>query len=381
MNQTLPPASDESKPLVSQPTKRQLLASGSELPCPRGATSVRPSKIDGWLHEQHRRDRLQPVRARWEARATGFNRAIGELTVENPWHPELPQLKARRAYAVARVARLSADLVPRLNWCGTESLPVACGCGFVGAKKTCRQWYLCGSCRARRAPQLEASIRRGLDRALSAEVNRWGAEGAPGMRPQLVLLTLTQRHSGNLSTDQTALAEGWRKLYKRMHEEHGQFPYAGVWEVTKGDDGQGHVHLHIACVWRYRDWKRIRLQWMRACPSSQRVTFVAKRRDRKASSPSSVAKYLGKYLAKGSDTASFTPTLRAEVSAAFYNQRSVLASSFFFVRIEKCCRKCNERYRLVEEPKPDFFDTFPRESTLNLYFHGLEPPSNAETNR
>ena len=40
--------------------------------------------------------------------------------------------------------------------------------------------------------------------------------------------------------------------------------------------------------------------------------------------------------------------MRAEVSAAFYNQRSVFTSAFFWRRIAKCCAKCHERYRLVE---------------------------------
>lgn len=294
----------------------------------------------------------------------------------SPWAPELQQLKRRRAYAVARVARLNADIAPRLDWCGTESLPVKCGCGYVGARKTCRQWWLCGACREKRAVTLQADIRRGLDRALSAEVNRWALDGARGMKPQLVLLTLTQKHSGNLTTDQTALANGWRSLYKRMHEEHGRFPYAGVWEVTRGNDGLGHVHLHVAAVWGYRDWSRVREQWLRACPTSARITFVAKRADGKASSPSSVGKYLGAYLAKGCDLRAFDPTLRAEVSAAFYNQRSVISSAHFFTRYEKCCRKCNERYRLVEMEKPTLRDLIPGGQSINLYFHGLEPPSN-----
>lgn len=195
------------------------------------------------------------------------------------------------------------------------------------------------------------------------------------MKPQIVLLTLTQKHSGNLTTDQAALAEGWRALYKRMNEDYGKFPYAAVWEVTTGDDGLGHVHMHIAAIWRYRDWSRVRQQWLRACPTSQRITFVAKRRDGKPSSPSSTAKYLGKYLSKGVDTRSFNPWLRAEVSAAFYNQRSVLASLGFFKKYEKCCKKCNERYRLEEVPKPDPFERLPSMS-LNLFFHGLEPPAN-----
>lgn len=384
MNPTLPAASDERNRSVSEPTKPELrgpvlsyLAPESQhLSARRGQT-----REPGWIDEQHRRDRLSPVRARWEARASALNADIGTLAADNPWHGDLPQLKRCRAYAVARVARLSADMLPRLSWCGTESLPIRCGCGYVGARKTCRQWWLCGSCRAKRSPSLAANIRSGLDASLSAAVSEWGARGGVGMKPQIVLLTLTQAHSGNLSADQTALASGWRTLYKRMHEEHGAFPYVGVWEVTRGTDGLGHVHMHIAAVWRYRDWGRIREQWVRACPSSQRITFVAKRKDGKASSPSSVSKYLGKYLSKGVDLSGFNGTLRAEVSAAFYNQRSVITSAYFFRRREKCCRKCNERYRLVEEPKPTLDELIPGGQTINLFFHGLEPPPNADANR
>jgi hypothetical protein len=302
-----------------------------------------------------------------------LNTAIGAIAADRPFAPELVQMKRCREYASARAARLRADMVPRLNWCGTESLHVRCACGYVGAKKRCRQWWLCPTCRDKRMPSLGGDIRRGLDRALKKEVERWGRGGAKGMKPQIVLVTLTQKHSGNLSADQQALAEGWRKLYKRMHEDYGSFPYVGVWEVTKGRDGLGHVHMHLAVVWSYRDWSRIRDQWIAACPTSSYLTFVAKRRDGKASTPASVGNYLGKYLSKGADLGSFGPTLRAEVSAAFYNQRSVIASVRFFAKLVKCCSKCHQRYYLEE---PEFESQRMRhEMTLGLYFHGLEPPS------
>jgi len=131
--------------------------------------------------------------------------------------------------------------------------------------------------------------------------------------------------------------------------------------------------MHVALVWRYRDWSRIRDQWISACPSSQYVTFIAKRKDGKPSSPSSVAKYLGKYLSKGADLGGFNATMRADVSAAFYNQRSVLASLGFWLRIEKCCRTCRERFRLVELEAVSVFDRI-ASGPLSLYFHGLEPP-------
>lgn len=322
--------------------------------------------------------RLEPVRLRWERRATELNADIVRLPEDAP-DEQRERLKRKRKYAVDRVQRLRADIAPRLMTCATEGLPIACKCGPVGAKKTCRQWWLCRDCRAKRSPSLCADIRRGLDAALEREVTAWGRRGGVGTKPQIVLLTLTQKHSGNLSADQSALALGWRKLYKRMNEDYAKFPYVAVWEVTRGRDGLGHVHMHIAVVWAYRKWSRVRKQWERACPSSQYITFVKKRRDKetgreKASSPASVANYLGKYLSKGVDVNAFDGTLRAETSAAFYNQRSVFTSLHFWQSRVKCCRKCNERYRLVEVEPVSFFETVPN-GVLNLYFHGLEPPN------
>lgn len=348
----------------------------SDLRSPRGATSVgtraTPRDGAGWIDESHRRDKLAPVRLGWERRASGLNREIANAEPG----ADVEQLKRCRAYAVARVARLTADIAPRLDACGTVSIPIACACGLVGAKRRCRQWWLCGDCRAKRAPSLGADIRKGLDAALSAEVYRWGDGGGRGMRPQIVLMTMTTEHTGDVGADQGAIALGWRKLYKAMHADYGAFPYCGVWEVTRGRDGLGHVHLHVAVIWRYRDWARVREQWIAACPSSQYLTLVAKRKDGKASSPSSVGKYLGKYLGKGADVAGFEPRLRAEVSAAMYNQRSVVASAHFWRRVEKCCAKCNERYRLVEIEPVGIFDR--GHGVLVLDFTGsnrLEPPS------
>ena len=320
--------------------------------------------------------RLEPVRLRWEARTTALNRDVMALAQGGP-SPELDALKRRRAYAVARVARLRADIKPRLEGCGVESLPLACACGLVGAKKTCRQWWLCLECRARRAPQLSAGIRKGLQLALERETEKWGRRGGHGQRPQIILLTLTQKHSGDIVADQQAIATGWRALYKRMHERYGSFPYVGVWEATRGRDGLGHVHMHVAVIWGYRCWKQIRKMWGRACPTSLYLDIKRKRKDRKASSPASVANYLGKYLSKGADASGYTPTQRADISAAFYNQRSVLTSLHFWKKHKKCCSKCQQSYRLVEieiESIRQRLCDLP-EQTINLYFHGLEPPS------
>ena len=351
MTDTLPPASDDIKSRKRANNYVRRLAYNSRtrqgasgLGSPRGATSVRRRlKLD----EKHRRQRLRPVREKWERRATELNARVERTAWDAP---EMPALKSCRKYAVARVAKLNGDIAPRLEACGQESLPVVCGCGPVGAKKTCRQWWLCGACRARRAPMLGADIRKGLEAALVEARERWGRDGGRGMEPQIRLLTLTAAHTGDLVADQSSIAVGWRKLYKRMHEDYGEsFPYVGVWEVTPGTDGLGHVHLHLAVVWRWRDFWRIREQWEAACPSS-RYLDIKRRKDGKESSPSSVGKYLGKYLSKGCDVNGFDERLRAEVSAAFYNQRSVLTSVRFWTKkYKRCCRKCGEGFRLDEE--------------------------------
>lgn len=376
MTDTLPVEADNCKDVsqatsrvVSALTKSLRPAGRSGLGSPRGAKSVRRTRArydsGTWIDEGHRRERLTPVREGWELKATRLNAAIANL---GPEAPELDELKRRRAYAVSRVAKLRGDIAPRLVDCGKEPLAIVCGCGPVPARKTCRQWWLCGDCRAKRSPSLTHDIRKGLAFALDNEVKEWGKNGARGQEPQIFLLTLTQKHSGDLSADQCAIADGWRALYKRLNEDNGKFPYVGVWEVTKGTDGKGHVHMHVAVVWRYRDWSRIRAQWLSACPTSMYLDIKKRRKDGKDSSPSSVAKYLGKYLSKGADVGSFTPVLRAEVSAAFYNKHSVMTSKGFWRRVTKCCRKCSERYRLATED--DVIEVWHRVSPSELHPNG-----------
>lgn len=355
-------------------------SSPPDLGSPNGATSVRRRESArsalpaGWIDEHHRRDRLAPAQARWEARATRLNgilasRALGIVDDEPD---DTPTIKRKRSYAVSRVQRLRADIAPRLDDCSTEFLPIACACGLVGATQACRQFWLCATCRAKRTGPLSADIRRGLRAALDREVEAWGREGARGMRPELRLITLTVRHSGNLSTDQQAIARGWRSLYKRMHEEYGAFPYVGVWEVTPGRDGLGHVHMHLAVIWRWRNYKRIREQWERACGSSLQFDIKRKRRDGRASTPTSITSYIAKYVSKGVDIAAFTPRLRAEVSAAFYNQRAVITSLGFWMREPKCCAKCKCRYRLVEIEAAPYADRF--HGPVDLYLPKARPP-------
>jgi len=258
---------------------------------------------------------MAPRRAIWQERAA--RRGQGEL---------------KTVYALRRADALGRPYVTRLRQCGRRGLRVKCGCkGWRGVRPfTCRQHLTCKTCQRDRSRRMGARIRAGLESAL-------------GKRPgeMIVLLTLTLRHSGAVDADRKSLADGWRRFYRSLNRTYGKFPYVGVWEVTPGDDGRGHMHMHVAVVWPWRDWSDCRRMWLRACPQSERITFVARRRDGRASDPKSVANYLGKYLSKGIDTIDFTTELRTQIVAASYNTRWVFTSRCFWITFAPLCQRCN----------------------------------------
>lgn len=289
-----------------------------ELPCPK---SQQVSAVD----ERWRTLLLEPIRDRWRARAGDRDRAGHQ-----------------RDYAARRAEALGRPVGPRVGKCGTVGAMVACACPGASRFRPygCRQWFLCARCRKERSPRLGRRIREGLLARFAEEVDAWN--GKRDERPRLVLLTLTVRHSGDLAVDREALASGWRRFYKRMNRWIGVYPYAGVWEVTPSDDG--HLHAHVAVVWPWLKWKDVRALWLESCPESERINMVAKRRDGKASTPSSVANYLGKYLSKG--VGDFSPRLNAEVSAAMYNKRSVFTSTGFWEKFVPVCPTCDRSWHV-----------------------------------
>lgn len=280
---------------------------------PGVATTVSEPIVD----EQRWSQRTASHLAKWRARAD--DTALGGV---------------RRRYAGSRVAALQRPYSARSVGCGRKGVTLRCHCPGVRVIRPygCRQHLTCEICRRRRAKRLGSRIRAGLETAI-------GAAPAGSM---IVLVTLTVRHSGDVVSDRRALADGWRGLYQRMHRRGwGRFPYVGVWEVTPGADGLGHVHAHLAVVWPWRDWGEVRELWLDACPQSERITFVAGRRDGRASDPRSVANYLGKYLAKGVQERGFDPVLRADVCAAAYQSRWVFTSRRFWIPWVPLCPGCN----------------------------------------
>lgn len=281
----------------------------SGLPCPE---SQQVSPLDERLYGEL----MEPRRKSWLARAAV---ASGELKV---------------VYALRRAAALGRPYVSKLRSCGVKGTRVKCGCkGWRGVKPhTCRQHLLCATCQRARSRRLGMRIRAGLEAALSAR---------PG--EMLVLITLTLRHSGDVALDRERLSEGWRKFTKAFWKTYGKFPYVGVWEVTPGDDGAGHMHMHVAVVWPWRNWSDVRGMWLDACPESERISFVARRRDGRQSDPKSAANYLGKYLSKGLQTDEFSAELRTRVVAGTYNTRWVFTSRHFWLTFVPTCQRCNCR--------------------------------------
>ncbi|HLF23149.1 MAG TPA: hypothetical protein VI565_04435, partial [Burkholderiales bacterium] len=320
---------------------------------------------------------LIPQREQWSARAAAqFAIANGPELDPDGLPIDRAAAGRRYVYATQRVGSLGRDLSPKLRACGMTVFPIACGCPSSRAwgAMTCRQSWLCKRCRKARARKIAGKVEVALDARMAAETERAqnGAFGFGGWRSTLriVLVTLTVRHSGDIARDRDRILRGWQNVRKRYHEEWGRFPSVLVWEVTPGDDGLGHVHAHVACVWPHRDWKKIRRWWMAGthdgkAPTDTNATarinfscgFRFKNQPRNTkqqpTTARTMARYLAKYISKGADSSAFSSELTAMVSAAFYNQRSIVTSHRFWLPRDlkcPCCGLVKTRARgLVEE--------------------------------
>lgn len=129
-----------------------------------------------------------------------------------------------------------------------------------------------------------------------------------------------------------------------MHKWIGRHAYAGVYEVTPGTDGRGHVHAHVLLVWpRWLDYGRVRSLWLAASRgSSTRIDIRGIDCDARRATA-----YVCKYMSKGSEA--LAPDLAGRVIAAFYGRRAITASRRFW--LPTCgCRTCGERVRRDPDP-------------------------------
>lgn len=254
-------------------------------------------------------------------------------------------------YAANRSASLRRRLGVRLRQCGTVIMEVRCDGGRVATvPRPCRQWWVCPTCRGRRANGMRRRIVDGLALA-------WyrATRGNDARDFRIRLTTLTVRHTGDFAADRRRLADAWRGFYKRVtqaKDSHGRpwlgrFPYVAVWEVTPGRDGLGHPHIHVAWVGpRFVDYGVLARMWRAAI--GDRKARPPNHQTRVGGGEKSVigcANYLGKYMSKGVELGGFNDELRAQVLASFYNAHLVLTSHRFWGPKE--CGCCGGRWRLV----------------------------------
>lgn len=308
----LPPPADKAPP----PAK----GSGSEYPCP---DPEGPEQYLSDYAEWRRLRLLEDTRIRWAQKAR-------EATTEGSY-----------TYAANRAAALARPLQPRMRQCGRVIYEIACGnrsAKPILLHRPCRQWWVCKRCRLRRSHALRGRITSAMSAA-------WAAATAGGVRAAIRLTTFTVRHVGTLADRRRAVADGWRRFYKAVHAWLGRFPYVATWEVTPGDDGYGHPHLHLAWIGpRFVPYGRMLAIWRWAVRDPGAVLHHAGNRKHGAGNTAhGIANYLAKYLSKGVELSNFTDDLRSEVVAAFYNAHLVLTSHKFWVR--KTCDCCGERFR------------------------------------
>ncbi len=260
---------------------------------------------------------------------------------DEAWAELVPQLQQRirgrqprkwhhdRARAVAKPRTLRAEQ------CGTQVGWLYCGCKRRPMYDRCRVRDLCESCRSRWSKRAYARSIKALREQGELEWYRWEKEGRrPGMRPALVLLTLTIRDSGDLARDEGILKAAWHDWRAWLRGRLGRsWPYELRVEVTPGTGGLGHVHLHAIGLLPWVSWEDANAAWRRAVSrkgghstqwdiSATRASVDGMRR---------AARYLAKYSAKGEDLRHL-PTLAASWRVAHYGRRTTTASRGWWVQ-------------------------------------------------
>jgi len=340
------------------------LANGTRELVPTGVTvTVNPSESDDFLRAvadiclpwQLHKAKVAMYRARLreldaERHLTRARRAgeLAELGHELAHEAYLDHLSAAAAASVsaerayARAKGLARRLDTRVHGCESESALVwhchACGNRHATPKR-CGARSVCASCSAYR-PGLTKRMRAGLGRALREARDRWNKQGRPALRePRLSLLTLSVVHSGDVEHDRRIIERGWARLrawLAKVGAAHSG--YLRTWELTRGDDGKGHVHVHVAILLPWLPLDELTEAWRRATDGAGEQANLARHRvgkrhasSRKTSASSAVS-YVAKYVTKGSVSRAWGPDVAAGWVRASAGHRSYTTSRALLVR-------------------------------------------------
>jgi len=187
-----------------------------------------------------------------------------------------------------------------------------------------------------------------MDGALRAARARYYARGRRGRVPGVYLITLTMPHGGDIAGDRRRLGEAVRRLFKVAQRTRWWSTYALTYEVTPGDDGQGHVHAHLAVIAQWVPYDELHNAWRAAMPGA-RVLDVSPPRSG-SDEASMAAGYLAKYVTKGIEVAEFTGRKAGELLVAFHGRRKVTTSRHFWLPPDIRCPCCGFRFRTVGMP-------------------------------
>jgi hypothetical protein len=294
-----------------------------------------------------------------------------------PGYYAMGRWSAQRAhYALQRAWALTSDLTPRLRACGTSVRHVRCDCHRRSIHARCRQRWVCDECRVdwsrRCSRKLMAALCGHLDAELRREhpPTRWQAERRHGSI--VVLITASVRQVGSIASRREQIRDAWTAVRKYIQKTTGRsWPYALVWEFTEGTRSAGNLHVHIAAVWPWVDWKRIVRVWRRAVHDNAAHIRIMKAKGK----GKGAAVYLAKYMSKGVQMAEeYAPELYGEFLASQYNQRGLSTSAHFFEPPRKVCRYCDGPIVWVKRPDPlACAMTLARQSDVVAAFRGLTP--------
>ena len=251
---------------------------------------------------ESRGERVHRLTRRWRE-----GRARELAARESDWH------RAR-----ARGLRRKPDSV---RTCGTEP----------GLQSTCtsghRVWYarrcgdrLCDACVRAAGRRIYARMMRSVGHHMATRPRGWG----------LVMVTLTLAHQGSMEERCDRLMRAWARhrawLDRRFNgrrKPRQPLRYWAVAECTEGRDGQGHPHLHVVMLAPRYDWTAAREAWARHADGHASPAGYWVSRSKRTSSAASVARYVAKYVGKGS--AGLSDRVAAQWWTARYGRRIVTA--------------------------------------------------------
>jgi len=261
------------------------------------------------------------------------------------------RLLRRAEWAENRARALSMTRADVVNTCGKRWRATECGCGRREQKVWCDQPQICARCRKWWWGKWRARITSSIDEHVRRARARWYRGARRGMPPGVYLVTLTGPHSGDLAVDRKRLGDAWRKLTKVAHAGRWWGAYALTWEATRGDDGQGHLHAHVAVVSSWIPYDELHAAWREAMPGAVVLDVQAPKKSKHARTEAeSAARYLAKYVTKGVEPGEFSGRKAGELLVAFRGLRKVTTSRHFWHHDTRC-KQCGREHRAVGHPQ------------------------------